>query len=302
MTSTIGYVGAGLMGGPMVKWLLGRGFAVRVFDIAPQRMAEAVASGAQPAVSPADVVDGAELVALNLPSTYVVEEAVFGADGVARTIRPPCVLVDFSTIEVESCRGFARRLLELTGSAWVDAPVSGGPVASGNGTLAVMAGGDAADIERLRPFFAAIAGNFTHVGPTGHGLVAKMVGQLIVGCLHVVLAEGARLAELSGIDAAAIPACVAGGHPDGVLLRQLYPRIVARDFRPRAYARQLLKDLRMVEATAQAAGLQAPMLIQARRMYEALVDRGDAELDTSAVVKLYETTVGRGNALPDRQG
>jgi 3-hydroxyisobutyrate dehydrogenase-like beta-hydroxyacid dehydrogenase len=104
----------------------------------------------------------------------------------------------------------------------------------------------------------------------------------------VVLAEAARLAELSGIDAAAIPAAVAGGHADGVLLRQLYPRIVARDFRPRAYSRQLVKDLHMVEALAAAGGMPAPMLSQASRMYEALVAAGDSELDSSAVVKVYE--------------
>src|SRR5262249_19059234 len=102
--------------------------------------------------------------------------------------------------------------------------------------------------------------------------------------------EAARLAELSGIDAAAIPACVAGGHADGVLLRQLYPRLVERDFRPRAYARQLLKDLRMVEALTAQAGMVAPMLAQARGMYATMVEQGGAELDTSAVIRLYEAT------------
>ena len=292
MVNSIGYVGAGLMGGPMVSWLVGRGFVVRVFDIAPARRDEAAAAGAQVLVSPAAVAAGADLVALNLPTTQAVEDVVFGSDGLAQVMRPPSVLVDFSTIEVERCRSIAQRLKHASGCNWVDAPVSGGPVAAGNGTLTVMAGGEVADITRLRPFFDAIAGNFTHVGPTGDGLVAKMVGQLIVGCLHVVLAEAARLAELSGIDAAAIPACVAGGHPDGVLLRRLYPRMVARDFRPRAYARQLLKDLRMVEAAARDAGLRAPMLEQARRMYAALVDRGDGELDTSAAIRLYEASTG----------
>lgn len=299
MVSAIGYVGVGLMGGPMVRRLVAQGFAVRAFDIVPQRLREAVDAGAVPACSPAGVVAGADLVALNLPLTHAVEEAVFGSEGLAGRMRPPCVLVDFSTIDVASCRAFAHRLQAVCGCTWIDAPVSGGPVASGDGTLTVMAGGDAAEIARLRPFFAAIAGNFTHVGGVGDGLVAKMVGQLIVGCLHVVLAEAARLAELSGIDAAAIPACVAGGHADGVLLRQLYPRIAARDFRPRAYARQLLKDLRMVEELATGAGMRTPMLSEARGMYAALVRRGDAELDTSAVVKLYEdaaSDIGREGA------
>jgi 3-hydroxyisobutyrate dehydrogenase len=292
MPERIGYVGVGLMGGPMARRLLGRGHVVRAYDIAPERLREAAAAGAVPAGAAGDVVEGAGVVALNLPTPQAVEEAVFGADGVAARMRPPCLLVDFSTIEVERCRRLARRLEQATGCRWVDAPVSGGPVAAGDGTLAVMAGGAAADVERLRPLFADIAGSFTHVGPTGDGLAAKMVSQLIVGCLHVVLAEAARLAELSGIDAAAIPACVAGGHADGVLLRQLYPRIVARDFRPRAYARQLVKDLHMVEALAEGAGMPAPMLGEATRRYEALVERGHAELDTSAVVKLYETAAG----------
>ncbi len=288
MNSAIGYVGVGLMGGAMVRHLLSRGFAVRAFDIVPEKLADVVAAGAEPADSPGDVVDGAGIVALNLPSTRAVEEAVFGEGGLAGRIDPHRLLVDFSTIEVDRCRDFARRLKDATGCRWVDAPVSGGPVAAGDGTLTVMAGGDDADIARLRPLFEAIAANFTHVGQSGDGLVAKMVSQLIVGCLHVVLAEAARLAELSGIDAASIPSCVAGGHADGVLLRQLYPRIVARDFRPKAYARQLLKDIRMVEKLAGDAGMATPMLSEAGRLYAGLVDRGDAELDTSAVVKMYE--------------
>lgn len=303
MVSKIGYVGVGLMGGPMARWLLKRGFKVRAFDTAADRLAEATAAGAEAAASPGDAAADADLVALNLPTTKAVEEAVFGSAGVASRIRPPALLVDFSTIEVESCRRFAQQLDRQTGCRWIDAPVSGGPVAAGNGTLTVMAGGDDGDIARLRPFFDAISGSFTHVGPTGDGLVAKMVSQLIVGCLHVVLAEAARLAELSGIDAAAIPACVAGGHADGVLLRQLYPRIVARDFEPRAYVRQLAKDLHMVADLTDAAGMPAPMLGEALRLYQAMVDRGDSELDSSAVVKMYETpTATRSTPRAGREG
>ncbi|MCB1488360.1 MAG: NAD(P)-dependent oxidoreductase [Bauldia sp.] len=289
MTETIGYVGVGLMGGPMARWLLASGYALRAFDVSPERMQEAVAAGATAAASAGDVVEGADIVVLNLPTPAAVEEAVFGQDGIAGRIRPPCLLVDFSTIEVDRCRSFAQRLKDETGCSWIDAPVSGGPVASTDGTLTVMAGGDPADIARLRPFFDTVSANFTHVGPTGDGLVAKMVSQLIVGCLHVVLAEGARLAELSGIDAAAIPACVAGGHADGVLLRQLYPRIVERDFRPRAYVRQIVKDLHMVEELAESTGTPTPMLGTAYELYRGLATSGSSELDSSAIVKMYET-------------
>ncbi len=289
MTKTIAYIGAGLMGGPMVKRLVAKGYAVRVYDIVAERMVEAKAAGAQTAPSPAEAIAGAEFVVLNLPTPRAVEDAVFGEHGVASRMKPPALLVDFSTIEVERGKSLAKRLKDATGCHWIDAPVSGGPVASGNGTLTVMAGGEPADIEKLRPFFADVSMNFTHVGPTGDGLVAKMVSQLIVGCLHVVLAEGARLAELCGIDAKTIPSCVKGGHADGELLRQLYPRIAERDFKPRAYSRQLAKDLHMLEDLADSVGLDAPMLREAHRKYQDLVDRGFSELDVAAVVKMYET-------------
>jgi 3-hydroxyisobutyrate dehydrogenase-like beta-hydroxyacid dehydrogenase len=102
-----------------------------------------------------------------------------------------------------------------------------------------------------------LAARFTPMGSSGAGLVAKMINQLIVGCTHATLAEALVLAEAAGIDAARIPECLAGGHADGTLLQRLYPRMVARDFRPQGYARQLLKDLEMVNEFA--GSLKAPV-------------------------------------------
>lgn len=285
----LAYVGIGLMGLPMAKRLLGLGYRVTVFDIAAARLDEARAAGATVAPSAADSVAGADLVLLNLPTAAAVQDAAFGARGVAGAMRAPQLLVDFSTIPVEHGRAHARRLRDATGCAWIDAPVSGGPPASGSGTLTVMAGGDAAEMERLRPFMADVAARFTHMGPTGSGLVAKMLNQLIVGCLHTVMAEAASMAEAAGIDAARLPECLAGGHADGTLLQRLYPRMVARDFAPQGYARQLRKDLEMVHEFAAAVGTPAPMLHQALTLYRRLIEAGHSELDTSAVFKLYES-------------
>jgi 3-hydroxyisobutyrate dehydrogenase len=127
----IGYVGVGLMGMPMAKRLLSLGYAVRAFDISAQRIAEARDAGAAPASSAADAVRGVDLVLLNLPTPEAVEAATFGENGVASTLRPPQLLVDFSTIKVYQCKAFAQRLREMTGVSWTDAPVSGGPPASG---------------------------------------------------------------------------------------------------------------------------------------------------------------------------
>jgi 3-hydroxyisobutyrate dehydrogenase len=285
---TIGYVGVGLMGGPMTRRLLSLGYQVRAYDIAENRLAEAASAGASRASSPADVVAGADLVLLNLPTTDAVEAAVFGQDGVASALKPPQLVVDFSTIKVDKGKAFAQKLRDKTGCGWVDAPVSGGPPASGTGTLTVMAGGADADIERVRPLMADIAGQFTHMGPAGAGLVAKMLNQLIVGAGHAVMAEAVVLCEAAGIDAAKLPQCLAGGHADGTLLQKLYPRMVKRDFAPQGYARQLLKDLEMVHEFA--AGLKAPtpMMGEALSLYRMLIHRGHSELDTSAVLKLYE--------------
>jgi 3-hydroxyisobutyrate dehydrogenase-like beta-hydroxyacid dehydrogenase len=151
-----------------------------------------------------------------------------------------------------------------------------------------MAGGDVAEIERVRPLMADIAGQFTPMGPAGAGLAAKMINQLIVGCSFAVLAEAVALAEAAGIDAARIPECLAGGYADSSMLQKLYPRIVKRDFAPQGYARQLLKDLEMLNEFAGGLKSPLPMAGQALSLYRMLVNLGHAELDTGAVFKLYE--------------
>ena len=284
----IGYVGVGLMGLPMAKRLLALGYSVRAYDISPNSMAAAREAGASAASSAADAARGADLVLINLPTPEAVEAAVFGENGVASALRPPQLLIDFSTIKVTQCKAFARRLRELTGAGWIDAPVSGGPPASGSGTLTVMAGGEAADIERTRPLFADIAGHFTHMGPPGAGMAAKMLNQLIVGCGHAVMAEAVVLAEAAGIDATRLPECLAGGLADSPLLQRLYPRMVARDFAPQGYVRQLLKDLEMVNEFAGALKAPTPMMSEALTLYRMLAHLGHSELDTAALLKLYE--------------
>jgi 3-hydroxyisobutyrate dehydrogenase-like beta-hydroxyacid dehydrogenase len=284
----LGYVGVGLMGMPMVKRLAPLGYAIRAYDLVPAQVEAAAAAGASAARSAADVVQGSDLVLLNLPTTDAVEQAVFGEKGVASALKSPQIVVDFSTIKVDKCKAFAAKLRAQTGCGWIDAPVSGGPPASGSGTLTIMAGGEAADIERARSLFADIAGRFTYMGPSGAGMVAKMLNQLIVGAGHAVMAEAVVMAEAAGIDAARLPECLAGGLADSGLLQKLYPRMQRREFAPQGYVRQLLKDLEMVSEFA--AGLKAPtpMMGEALQLYRVLAHLGHTELDTCAVLKVYE--------------
>lgn len=284
----LGYVGVGLMGLPMLKRLVSLGYPVRAYDILKDRTVAAVAAGAVSADSPAGAAQGVDLVLLNLPTTEAVEQAVFGERGVASALQPPQLVVDFSTITVEKCKAFGAKLRADTGCGWIDAPVSGGPPASGTGTLTVMAGGEAADIARAQALFADVAGRFSHMGPPAAGMASKMLNQLIVGCGHVVMAEAVVLAEAAGIDAARLPECLAGGLADSALLQKLYPRMQRREFAPQGYVRQLLKDLEMVHAFG--AGLKAPMPMMgaALALYRILAHQGHTELDTAAVLKVYE--------------
>lgn len=284
----IGYVGIGLMGLPMVRRLVSLGYDVAAYDVLDKRVQLATAAGARAAASASEAVPGADFVLLNLPTTDAVEQAVFGPHGVASAVEPPQLVIDFSTNEVTRGKDFAKRLDERTRCGWVDAPVSGGPPASGAGALTIMAGGTLDDIARVTPLMQDIAARFTHMGPMGSGLVAKMINQLIVGCGHAVMAEALLLAESAGIDASRIPECLAGGHADGTLLQKLYPRMAQRDFAPQGYARQLLKDLEMVNAFAGGLKAPVPMAGEALSLYRMLIHRGYAELDTAAVFKLYE--------------
>jgi len=275
MKFAIGYVGVGLMGGPMVKRLTSLGWQVRGYDVVPERSMVA---------SAAEAARGADVVLLNLPTNEAVEDAVAR---LLPVLRAPQLIVDFSTIPVEACRAHAARVFKATGCRWVDAPVSGGPPAVEAGTLTVMAGGEAADLERLAPLMKDIAGRCTRMGPVGAGLAAKMINQLIVGIGHAMLGEAVGLCEKAGIDAARIPECLAGGYADSNVMKAYWPRMVERDFAPRGYVRQLLKDLEMVSAWAGSLQARTPVLESALQAYRELKKKGHSELDTSAVVKLY---------------
>jgi len=275
MKFPIGYVGVGLMGGPMVKRLTGLGWKVRGYDIVPERSSVR---------SVAEAVQGADVVLLNLPTNEAVEDAL---EKLLPALRAPQLVVDFSTIPVEACRAHAARLFRATGCRWVDAPVSGGPPAVEAGTLTVMAGGEAEDLERIAPLMTDIAGRCTRMGPVGSGLAAKMINQLIVGVGHAMLGEAIGLCEKAGIDAARIPECLAGGYADSNVMKAYWPRMVQRDFAPRGYVRQLLKDLEMVSTWAKNLQSRTPVMDSALEAYRELKKKGHSELDTSAVVKLY---------------
>jgi 3-hydroxyisobutyrate dehydrogenase len=286
----LGYVGLGLMGTAMCERLLEKGWPLTVWNREPERIPPIVAKGAAAASSPAEVTAQSDIVLMCVLHTEAVADCVFGPGGIASAGRlEGKILIDHSTIDPAASREMAARLRAETGMAWVDAPISGGPPAARSGTMAVMAGGEAADIERVHGLMQDLAGNFTHMGPAGAGQTTKVINQAIVGTGYVLMAEALILAERAGIDAARLPACLAGGFADSTLLRRLYPQMQERRFDPPlAYARQLLKDMKFVKAFAHGLGLELPVVEEAAAQYAAYVEAGNEMADSASIIRLYE--------------
>ena len=292
MTDTkpsLGFIGLGLMGSAMADRLLADGYRLSVWNLEPDRMAPFAERGAAAAASPAEVAETSDIVMLCVLDTAAVESVVFGPAGIAGAGGGATVLVDHSTANPLPTADMAARLAAARGMSWIDAPVSGGPSFALERQLTIMAGGDAAIFARVEPVLRSYARNLTLMGPAGAGQMAKVINQAIAGTSYILMAEVLRLAEASGIDAARIPQCLAGGHADSTMLHFAYPRMLARDFEPPlSLARQMLKDLHNVEAEAMRLGLDLPLIAQAAARFQAHADAGGALADTSSVYRLYD--------------
>jgi 3-hydroxyisobutyrate dehydrogenase len=263
----LGFIGLGLMGTAMSLRLLEKGWALNVWNLEPERIAAVAEAGATVMESPAAVAQASDIVLMCVLHTQAVEQCVFGPNGIATAGNSAKLLIDHSTIDPAKSRAFAARLREET----------------------VMAGGEAKDIAAAHAVMTDLSANFTHAGSSGAGQIAKVINQAIVGTTYVLMAEALMLAEASGIDAAKLPQCLAGGHADGSLLQQLYPRMQARAFDPPlAYARQLLKDMRGVQAEIRECGLALPVIEQAIAQHQAYVAAGNDMADPASIVRLYE--------------
>ncbi|MEZ5844950.1 MAG: NAD(P)-dependent oxidoreductase [Hyphomicrobiaceae bacterium] len=283
---TVGFIGLGLMGTGFVKRLIATGHKVVGYDIVPDKVAAAVALGAEAGRSPADVAARADIVCVCVMTAADLAAVVEAEGGITSAGRlDGKVLVDHSTTLIDVTRRLAALLADKTGMGWVDAPVSGGPGAAEAGTLAIMAGGSDGDVARVSPAMEKL-GSFTHMGPLTAGQATKMVNQVLVLNNYVVIAEALRLAEAYGVDAAKVPTALASGFAGSNLLPVMMERMIARDWTPKGYAFQVLKDLEMVNDAAKAEHLAMPMLSQALTLFRMLYAQGKGSLDGAAVLDL----------------
>jgi len=285
---SLGFAGIGLMGLPMCRRLLAAGYPLTVWNRSPEKCAALVAAGARLASSPAELCQGSDMVLLCLADTAVVREVVFGEHGIAQGGRSGQLLIDFSSLEPTATREMAAELAVLCGMAWLDAPVSGGTPGAEAGTLAIMVGGEAADLERARPVLQVLGQRVTHMGAVGAGQVTKACNQMIVACNALVIAEVVALAEQSGVDATLIAEALAGGFADSKPLQILAPQMAESRFEPiKWHVRTLLKDLDGAVKFSREQGAATPLSGLAAQLMRLHGSQGYLQKDPATLVELY---------------
>ncbi|MCC0016939.1 MAG: NAD(P)-dependent oxidoreductase [Rhodobiaceae bacterium] len=277
----IAFLGTGLMGAPMVRRLLAAGFDVTVWNRTREKAEALALAGARLADKPSAAVAGAGVVITMLESGPIVSDVVF-RKGVASAMRQDTTFIDMSSTPPSTARKHSEKLAE-GGIVAIDAPVSGGTVGAEQGTLAIMAGGDARRIADLKPVFDAM-GRVIHVGPAGAGQLAKLANQAIVAVTIGAVAEGLLLAAAGGADPASVRDAIRGGFAESRILDLHGARMVARDFVPGAPSRIQLKDLDTILAEAQSLGLDLPLVRNVRDRFAMLCNAGLGETDHSALL------------------
>lgn len=261
----IGFIGLGAMGRPMAANLLRKGFAVVAFDVALAALEQAVRAGAERAGSAAEAAKQADLVVSMLPSSSNVEQAYLGPGGVLEGAAAGRLCIDMSTIEPAVSRAVAARCRER-GLRFVDAPVSGGVPRAEDGTLAIMVGGEARDVEEARPVLAAMGSNVIHVGPVGSGEVAKLCNNLIAGVAAVAVSEAFRIAEGFGVDPRVLTEVIAKSSGHTWVMEHMHPvpglvprAASSRDYAPGFTTDLMAKDLGLAVNAARA--LRVPVFV-----------------------------------------
>jgi len=283
----LGYLGLGMMGFPMARRLIEAGHDVTVWNRSAGKATALVEAGAKLAAHPQEVATAAGIVFMCLTDADAVERVVFGSAGLATAPGHEKLVVDFSSIHPDAARSIAARLREANGMGWIDAPVSGGTMGAEQGTLAVMAGGDAAEIERVRPYVLAMARRLTHMGPTGAGQMTKLCNQVIVGCAMAVLAEATRLAVNAGIDAERLPEALAGGFADSIPLQLFVPRMAQGIHSPPlGHIATMLKDLDTVIDVARDTSSPVPMSALAAQLFRLAKSARGADADALEIYQL----------------
>ena len=289
----IGFIGLGIMGRPMARNLAKAGFGLVVHSRSRGPVDELVAEvpAAEAAASPAEVAARAKIVITMLPDSPDVRAVVFGADGLAEAMGEGHLLVDMSTIApataVEVGGALAAR-----GARALDAPVSGGDKGAIAGTLSIMIGGAAEDVERARPLFAAMGKTIVHVGGPGAGQTVKACNQIVVALNYAAVSEALVLGAKAGVEPAKIVEVLSGGLAASRVLELRGPTMLKHDFAPGFRVNLHRKDLGIALATAKEQGVPLAATALVSQLYDAVAAAGHGDLDHSALLTVVEGLAG----------
>lgn len=276
----IAFLGIGLMGFPMAQRLCEAGHSLSVWNRTREKADRLHGFGATVCDRPEEAVHDAEVVITMLDNGAVVHSVLFETP-VARSLARGSLVIDMSSILPAQARDAGQRF-QSEGVDYLDAPVSGGTLGAEAGTLAIMAGGDAAVFERAKPILQTL-GRPTRVGPTGTGQLTKLANQMIVGITIGAVAEALLLCEKGGADPALVKQAITGGFADSRILQVHGQRMVEGDFAARARMTVQLKDMRNALQTAHELGFDAPITALFEQLYADGVNHGLSELDQSGL-------------------
>jgi 3-hydroxyisobutyrate dehydrogenase len=290
--ATIGFIGLGNMGAPMAANLVKAGHQVIGFDIVPRAVEALSAKGGRPAASAAEAASAGELVITMLPAGAQVYSVYLGEGGVLANARKGTLLIDCSTIDVETARAVAAAAAEA-GFHMLDAPVSGGVAGAEAATLTLMVGGEAAVFARAEPVLAAMGRTIVHTGPAGNGQAAKICNNMILGVSMIAVCEAFSLAEKLGLPAQTLFDVAAKSSGQCWALTSYCPvpgpvpaSPANRQYAPGFTAAMMLKDLRLAQQAAGATAAPTPLGAAAANLYQLFVDEGTGGLDFSAIYRL----------------
>ena len=294
----IGFIGTGTMGQPMLANLVKKGFAVVAYDVVPAALDAAARLGAARADSIREAAADSDLVITMLPSSANVEAAYLGADGIIDAPIAGRLCVDMSTIDPGTSQRVAARLNERQ-IRFLDAPVSGGAGGAAAGTLAIMVGGDARDLEEARPALAAMGSNVIHVGAVGAGEVAKLCNNLISGSALIAVAEAFRIGEAFGVDPQILTNVIAKSSGATWVMEHMHPvpgivdsAASSRQYAPGFMTDLMAKDLALAVNAAREKRVPVAVAAAAQQLYRMASSHGLGREDFSAVYKFLKPSSG----------
>ena len=287
----IGFIGLGVMGRPMAKNLIRAGHELTVADHHPEHIAELVELGAKPAACGKEAAEGAEVVITMLPNSPQVEAAVCDEDGILAGSHPGQILIDMSSIAPLASHSLAERCRQA-GVTMLDAPVSGGEPKAIDGTLSIMAGGDAETFEEVKSLLLEMGSSAVHCGPCGAGNTVKLANQIIVAVNIAAVAEAFTLAVRTEVKPEVLFEAIRGGLAGSTVMEAKAPMMIAGHRQPGFRIDLHIKDLNNALETGHAAGAPLPLTAQVMEMLELLSNQGFGAEDHSALTRYYELLSG----------